>query len=88
MFWFKICQSLIVVILIILMIKMIKDVVAGENLATMIVVMILILIILLIKVIIDLGSKPGNDDVNLGPTGAKDASSLLHSDPAEAGSEF
>ena len=86
MFWFKICQSLIVVILIILMIKMIKDVVAGENLATMIVVMILI--ILLIKVIIDLGSKPGNDDVNLGPTGAKDAPSLLHSDPAEAGSEF
>ena len=84
MFWFKICQSLIVVILIILMIKMIKDVVAGENLATMIVVMILILI----KVIIDLGSKPGNDDVNLGPTGAKDAPSLLHSDPAEAGSEF
>ena len=84
MFWFKICQSLIVVILIILMIKMIKDVVAGENLATMIVVMILILI----KVIIDLGSKPGNDDVNLGPTGAKDAPSFLHSDPAEAGSEF
>ena len=32
--------------------------------------------------------KPCDDDVNLGPTGAKDAPSLLHCDPAEAETKF
>ena len=45
----------------------------------------LIVIILRTKLVIWCSrSKPGNNDVNLGPTGAKDASSLLHSNPAKA----
>ena len=32
--------------------------------------------------------KPCDDDVNLGTTGAKDAPSLLHCDPAEAETKF